>query len=318
MKAFKYLLFVFTLCLFSCDDILEEDISDNKVITSTPEEGDIIESNVVDFQWEELEGAKKYRLHILDENDIIIKDTLTDRLSLTLPLDAGDYKWKMRGENFAYQSKYTDLIHFQVIESDDLTKQKVILLSPSTDFYTNSKTFSVEWEELAAAETYTIRVVNVTNSNTIVLDQSGLTATTYAMNNSILGQDARYEWKIKAVNATSETLFSTRTFYVDTVVPNQPQNTLPANNAVNAVNQNVNFSWTMTADSGTIQSPIELYVIEIARDAAFTDIIQTSNTTTTTFQRSFNTAGDVYWRVKAKDKAGNFSPVSAAYKLTIN
>ena len=100
-------------------------------------------------------------------------------------------------------------------------------------------------------------------------------------------------------------------------MPNQPVNLSPANNGTATVNTNVTFTWTMPADSGTIQSPID-YVIEFASDAAFTAVIQTSNATNTNFQQSFSAAGTYYWHIKAKDKAGNFSLYSNTYKLTVN
>lgn len=319
MKAYNKSLFLFlAFTIVSCEDLFEDDITDDIITTLTPKEGDIVESNVVNFQWESMEGADKYRLQITDNNQTVIKDTLTDQLKLVLPLNEGVYKWKIRGENFGYQSKYSNNIGFEVDLSDDLSNQQIILTSPSTNYYTNSKTFNLTWQNLIAANNYTLEMVNVTNANTLVLQQNGITSTTFPMNSSILNEDAKYEWKIKGVNSTSETSFSSRFFYIDTVVPNQPQNSLPPNNTVTAINQNVSFSWSIPSDSGTIQSPIELYIIEIASDASFSTIIQTSNTNTTTFLRAFNTTGDYFWRVKAKDNAGNFSITSAPYKLTIN
>lgn len=319
MKAFNIsLLLLLTFTFVSCEDLFEDDITNEAVTTLTPKEGITVESNVVNFQWESLEGADKYRLQIIDNNQVIVEDTLTDKLKLVLPLEDGAYKWKIRGENFGYESKYSPLLNFQVTLSDNLTAQQVILTSPSTEFYTNSKSFNLTWQKLKPAESYSIQMVNVTNANTVILEEDGITATSYTLNTSILEQDAKYQWRIKAVNATSESDYSSRFFYLDTEVPNQPQNSLPTNNMVTAINQNINFSWTIAADSGTIQSPIESYIIEIATDEGFGTIIQTSTTTTTTFQRSFNTKGDYYWRVKAKDKAGNFSIASASYKLTLN
>ncbi len=56
MKAISKVLLGF-LCLtfYNCEDILEEDISDDIVFTIYPTEDLIIEINVVNFQWNDVE-----------------------------------------------------------------------------------------------------------------------------------------------------------------------------------------------------------------------------------------------------------------------
>lgn len=318
MKVFnKILLLLVSLTIFSCDDILEEDITDKTATIISPLEGDVIESNVVNFQWNAMGGADKYRIQVFKDNQVIVQDSLVERTALTLPLEEGEYQWRVRGENFGYQSSYSLPVYFQVNESEDLTTQQVILISPADNMYTNSQNFIISWNDLAAADYYELEIVNVTNSNTIVFQQSNITATSYTLNNTILNQDAKYQWKVKAINSSSETQYTSRFFNLDRVVPNQPQNVLPANNSSQILNQAINFSWTIPADSGTIQSAVS-YVIEIATDTGFADIIQTSNTSSLSFQRTFNTTGDYYWRVRAIDEAGNVGINSNYFKISVN
>ena len=52
-------------------------------------------------------------------------------------------------------------------------------------------------------------------------------------------------------------------------------------------NQNINFNWSIAADSGVIQSSIS-YRIEISNDVSFTNILQASNISTSSFQQLFN------------------------------
>jgi len=137
------------------------------------------------------------------------------------------------------------------------------------------------------------------------------------LNSTILSQDGNYTWKIQGVNSVSETVFSSRDFSLDTTLPNQPVNGLPANNSIQTINQNINFNWSIGADSGVIQSSIS-YRIEISNDINFTTILQASNISTNSFQQLFNSTGDYYWRVRAVDAAGNNGPFSNAFKFTIN
>ncbi|WP_146193514.1 hypothetical protein [Flavobacterium sediminis] len=318
MKTSYLFLMLGLLSFISCDDILEEDISNDIVQTTYPSEGDVIESNVVTFQWNELDGADDYRVQIYDLYQIKVYDTLVSAVNVSLPMAEGGYQWRVRGENSAYESTYSFPVYFEVNESFDLTDQQVILSSPVTNFVTNSTTFTLAWDELPVADYYKLEIVNNSTGGTIVYQQDNITTTSVTLNNTIISQDGSYTWKVKAINSISETsTYTSRTFSIDTVNPNQPQNSLPANSSTQTVNQTISFSWTIPADSGTIQSAIS-YVIEIASDSAFTNILQSSNVSGTTFSQSFTSTGDYYWRVTAKDAAGNTGTPSSYFTFTVN
>ncbi|MCF6133371.1 hypothetical protein [Flavobacterium wongokense] len=317
MKAIsKIIIALGFISLFSCEDIIEEDITNDTVIIVSPQNNQDIYSNVVNFQWNELDGADKYRVQVYSNSSVIV-DSLVSQNHLSMPMTAGDYQWRIRGENFAYNSNYTFNYNFSVIATTDLTNQQTILNSPSDNFYTNNANVILNWQSLAAASTYSFELINVTNGESIVNQQSNLTATSLTLNSTILANDAQYKWKIKAVNTTSQTAFSFRNFYLDRSNPNTPTNTLPATDATYNANQQINFSWGIPADVGTIQSTIS-YVIEFSNNINFTSILQSSNATTASFQQSFATSGDYYWRVKAKDLAGNTGLYSTPFRFTIN
>jgi hypothetical protein len=303
----RIILLSIALITFSCEDILEEDITDEIVQTTSPIENETITSNVVSFQWNALEGAKKYRVQVFNTNQVIVLDSLVEnKTNLTHPiLPAG------------YQSTYSFPVGFSVVQSNDLTNQQVILSSPLSGLYTKNTSLTCTWQDLAPADYYELELVNMTAGQTIVLQQSNITNTSVTLSGTNLAQDAEYQWKIKAVNATSESQFSSRSFFIDRIVPNQPQNNLPANNSTQTVNQAIAFSWTSPTDTGAIQSQIS-YSIEFSNTNTFATIIRTVNSATTSSQQTFNSAGDYYWRVKAIDAATNESTFSSVFKFTIN
>ena len=313
----KIILISLALLTISCEDIIETDISNVAIQIISPQNNAQIVSNVVNFQWNSIKGAKNYRVQIYNSNQAIVLDSLVSTTNFTHPLLQGGYQWRVRGENFAYQSPYSFPVNFSVIETSDLTSQQVILTSPSSGFYTNATNLNCSWQSVSVADYYELELINMTNSQTLVYQQSNITTTSVALNSTVLADEAEYQWKIKAVNGTSRTPFASRNFSIDRVNPNQSQNSLPANNSIQIVNQAINFSWTSPADIGTIQSAIS-YTIEFANDSAFATIIQTSTSSTATFQQSFSTAGIYYWRVKATDLAGNKSVYSTPFKFTIN
>jgi hypothetical protein len=313
----KVLLGLLCLTFYNCEDILEEDISNDIVFTIYPMEDLLIESNVVDFQWNTLKGADDYRLQIFNTSQVKLVDTLISKTQVTIPLSEGDYQWRVRGENSAYQSTYSLPVYFSVNESEDLTSQQVILSSPVNNFMTNSNNFTLSWNSLSAADYYNFQLINNTLGGTIVFQQNNILTNTLTLNSAILSQDGNYTWKIKGVNGVSETVFSSRDFSLDTTLPNRPVNGLPVNNSIQTINQTINFNWSIATDSGVIQSLIS-YRIEISNDVNFTTILQASNISANSFQQLFNSTGEYYWRVRAIDAAGNNGPFSNAFKFTIN
>lgn len=312
----KFFFCTLALIMFSCDDIFEEDITDDMVQIISPVNNAEIESNVVNFHWNGLDGADKYRIQIYSSNQSMILDSLVRRESFTYALSGGDYQWRIRGENSAYESNYTFPTNFKMIESSDLATQQVILSTPESGIYTNRTNITCTWQRLSAADSYEVELINVTGGQNVV-QRTTVTTTSVTFNNTVLTEDAEYQWKIKAVNETSETLFYSRNFNIDTVVPNQPQNALPATNTTQLINQPITFTWNTVADSGIIQSPI-FYTIQFANQNTFTPVLLSSNSNTTSFPQTLTASGDYYWRIKATDAAGNVSAYSSPFKFTIN
>lgn len=311
------ILIALSIITFSCDDVFEEDITDDIIQTTYPTSNTQIESNVVSFQWNSLKGADKYRVQVYGSNQLIVLDSLVSTNHFTTSVSPGSYQWRVRGENFAYQSAYTFPIPFSVIETEDLTNQQVVLISPANSFYTNATSLTCSWQEVSVADSYDLQLIDVTHGQSVVYQQSGITSTSVTLNSTALALESEYQWKIRALNSTSQTGYTSRNFFIDRTNPNQPQNNLPATNSIQIINQPISFSWTTLADPGTIQSPVS-YIIEFSNDASFATIIQTSASSTTTFSQSFTQSGIYYWRVRIKDEAGNNSANSTSFKFTIN
>lgn len=311
----KLLLLLFTVAFFSCDDILEEDITNDMITATYPVNNEVIESNVVNFQWNRLDGADDYRVQIFSTSQNMILDSLVSTNSFVYNLNPGNYQWRVRGENFAYQTAYTFPFSFSMVETDDLTNQVVQLISPSEGIYTQIITPVFTWSNINAADYYELELVNVTNGNQIIHQESDIDDTSYSLNSGIITLDAQYKWRIKAVNSETESNFSERTFYIDRTAPNQPQNISPQNEASVTVNNPVDFEWSISDDSGAVTSPIT-YVIEIATNQNFSSIIETSGTSTPDYQYTFTATGNYYWRIKATDLAGNTSANSSYFKIT--
>jgi hypothetical protein len=315
----KFFMIAFAgLAMISCDDIIEHDISNDSVTLISPLNEAEIESNVVAFKWNALEHADKYRIQVFGVNQALALDSIVDTSHLTIPMAEGSYQWRVRGENSAYVSAYSWSMGFTLIESSNLENQQVILSSPGNALYTNNSNITCTWESLQAADDYTFELVNVTEGNIVTHHQENITGTSFSLSSTLLNEDAQYSWKVKAVNAEGSTQFSSRNLYRDTVVPNASVNAQPVNNSIQIAGQQINFSWSQVSDTGIIQSPVS-YIIEIANDSGFANVILTSpSLSVNSYQTNFTATGDYYWRVRATDMAGNQSVNSSYFKFTIN
>lgn len=314
----KLTLFSIILFTFSCEDILEKDISNEIIQIVSPTSGTIVLSNVTNFRWNDLKGANKYRVQVFNSSQAIVLDSLIkNKNNFASTLALGQYQWRVRGENNAYQSTYTLPVSFSVAPSTDLSTQQVILSNPANNYYTNNPAITCTWQSLPIATSYNFELVNITNGSTVALQQLNILTGSLSLTSSNFVLDGEYQWKVKAVNATAQTPFANRTLFIDRVAPNLPQNSLPLNNAIQITNQAITFNWTTSAGAGVVQSPIN-YTVEFSNSSTFATLIQTSNSTTNSLQQTFTASGDYYWRIKATDSAGNSSAFSAPFKFTIN
>ncbi|SNZ01701.1 hypothetical protein [Flagellimonas pacifica] len=302
----------------ACDDIFEENISDDVIMVVSPKDNEAITGNAVTFVWNPLDGADDYKVQVSRQSTSeIVLDSLVSSNSLTVQMQSGSYDWRVRGENFAYTSSYSFPEGFSIESTSDLSTQNVFLSAPSNDFYTKNNTIILSWSRLEAAASYSIQVEKTVGNNTsVALQQDEISSTNYTLDSNILDEDASYKWSIKAVNENSETQFSSRTLFLDTAVPNPP--TLTAPNDDDTVSTTVDFSWSLGQDTGTVQSPLNS-LLEIATDENFTSIVQsyTLDGGDTAQQHTFSTTGEFYWRVLISDGAGNQSPYSGTRSITV-
>ncbi|MBR9855761.1 MAG: hypothetical protein GYB37_14480 [Algicola sp.] len=310
--------FVMMLVLTHCEDIFEEDISDESITPISPLKNNVLVGNSVTFTWRTLNGADSYNLQVSrSSTSEVILDSLIKKTSLSIPIVPGEYDWRVRGENFAYKSSYSFPIGFSVESTNDLSDQIVFLNTPSNNFYTNDNTVILGWSNLEFADSYNIQVSKIVgNNSSIILQQQGILETEYTLDSSVLEEDALYQWSVKAVNDNSETPYASRTIFLDTKAPDQPVLTSPNDDSVES--KAVNFSWDSGMDTGTVQSPLKS-LLEIAIDENFTSIVKSYLLDGGSIgkQHDFSDIGEYYWRVKIEDEAGNKSQYSSIRSLSV-
>jgi hypothetical protein len=116
MKNYRHnkkcvLMIVFQL-FFSCSELVEvEDITDEVVIITAPtDQSNLDDSNVV-FTWEPINEAESYHLQVATPSFIdaaqVLVDTLVINFNYAHELYFGQFEWRVKGQNSAYQTQYT-------------------------------------------------------------------------------------------------------------------------------------------------------------------------------------------------------------------
>ena len=300
----------------ACDDVFEEDITNDIVTTISPENEAVLEGNSVQFRWQELEGADEYRIQVIEVvSQASVLDSLVTGDKFTYGFIPGKYNWRIRAENFAYTTSYGFPSSFDLKSTNDLKLQTLFLTSPSDNFYTNKNNLILTWDKIIAASSYNLVIDKTIQGNTATEIQiTDITDTSYTLNSTVMSEDAIYTWKVKAQNENSETEFSTRKILLDSQIPIVPIATSPQDDSVTS--SIVNFTWNVGSDSGEVQSELS-NVLEIATDSGFATIIQLIKTSLSSQQVEFTETGLYYWRIKTVDAAGNESVYNEIREFTV-
>ena len=300
------LLFLVPLALSSCEDIGERDLTDRKVTLLAPQDNSMTSVLANTFLWEELEGALEYQLQIatpsFDSIEILVLDSTVASRQFTFQLSPRKYEWRVRARNGSSETAYVTR-SLTVLESNDLTNQQLILISPAANLVTNQSDLTFNWFHIPSATQYSYLIKSPDFNGSLVLPENLSPDSSLALTGLAEGI---YAWGVRAENTLSNTLYSTRTLSIDFTSPGTPVLSQPANNATVGTDQ-LTFNWTRPADTGANPTTItdSLYVHTDTAGAPFRQY----GTTNTTVQDSFP-ADQYWWRVGSQDAAGNTSAFS--------
>ena len=130
-------------------------------------------------------------------------------------------------------------------------------------------------------------------------------------------QEGTYWWKVKSFdNAGNVSQFaSTRTFCVDLSSPPAPSNSAPTDDARRNTLSPA-FSWSSVTDNGPAGTMG--YALAVSTDPYFGVVSYSSSTVSTSASLTFTAQNIFFWKVRAQDRAGNYSLYSSTYSLTID
>ena len=131
------LLVLISSITISCDQIFEEDISNDDVTLQFPINGlETIEENQT-FRWQEDEDITLFRFQLYTTDAMFSKqtnlvvDTLSSSNLYRATLDTGSYQWRVRGENSGYETAWSQFRNLRIF---DETNNDTTLVPPDLTF----------------------------------------------------------------------------------------------------------------------------------------------------------------------------------------
>ncbi len=190
-----------------------EDISAGIVTITAPVENSEVGVGTVEFTWNELNDADEYQLQIatpdFDSATDFVVDTRVETAFFNTGLAEGTYQWRIKALNSGFETRYTTT-NFTV-KPVDISGETVSLTAPANESEIDAGTIAFTWEALDNTDEYQIQIAtpNFATATSFVVDETVDTAT---FNRDLpVGE---YEWRVKAINANSETNYTTLSFTV--------------------------------------------------------------------------------------------------------
>lgn len=314
MHLKNYIPLLLIISIVSCTVFTEEDIENSNVKLLVPADSVSSEIQTLNFMWDWIEGASAYNLQIVSPDfmnaENLLLDTIISRNSFEFTLYPGLFQWRVNALNSGYSSGWT-VQTLEITVPIDITKQKIVLVSPSDQHNTNSENITFKWNTLMGSDKYSL-IVRTPDWDG---DDFGNYTDLIEDNLEITMDEGIYEWGVMGhdtiENETS--LPSIRTLIVDFTPPGKPTLSSPSNDS-NLTSLSVDFSWIRNDDNGVsrILDEIQIFLTDTNRAPLVDQTIGE-----TTFSHTFETAGTYVWRVKSVDAAGNNSEYSNLYSLTV-
>lgn len=110
-KIIKAILITYIIIyLPGCTDIIETDISNNKINLISPGKDVEVDCDTISFFWDEIDDATKYQLQVVSPNfdnvRYFLLDTITSKNRYTITLNANSYEWRVRAKNDYYTTAF--------------------------------------------------------------------------------------------------------------------------------------------------------------------------------------------------------------------
>ncbi len=289
----------YTTEAFMVDTQAAADISSEEVMLLAPTDMALFQTPNIQFTWEAVAAAESYQLQVATPNftnplQFVVNTTLTETASESFTIPEGSYQWRVKALNTSSETGYSTRA-FEVALGNDLSQQVTQLIAPSQGAVVANETVNFTWEPLAAATSYQLQIAQPDFANPVQIIADDLVDD--ALTQTYMLEEGAYEWRVKAINATSETPFSSAHFDVDTNAELSDQTVLilsPIDGYVSS-STSVNLQWEALS-----QATVYRVIITDETGAVFLE-----ETTANTILGVDFISGNYLWKVRAENASQN-------------
>ncbi len=290
-------LVILAALLIGCDDIFEEDLTNQSVVLLNPVEQASLKNTNVNFLWEQMEGANAYNIQLVKGSfampeAYLLDSTVTDN-RYEIDLLVGKYEWKVAALNASSISKYIQRTF--TIDTSGISDQTVTVYTPEDSSYQNTLHIQCSWQPLTDALFYEIQL-DLLGTDTVTLTKQQLIATETQLSTTYEG------WHTFKVFGLSENLNpsipTTHKILVDTTTPKNSVITSILTDTI--TDETLLIEWDQYSDVGSpIYDSIFLY-----SDSA---LITAQKTNFDFYRTPALPKGNLKFKIATYDVAGNRS-----------
>jgi len=300
-----------------CDDIIEPDITQDRVELLTPGDSARTTSVVQTFRWEPVLNARSYRFQLASPSFAqptrVFRDSALSQAFFTTTVAPGTYQWRVKAVNGSYETAFTTRA-LVVDTTSSLTGQVLRVTGPAAGAVTNAPVVTFRWTPLSMAQRYRLYLTpNPRTGGPAALDT--LLGDLSAVSLRLPRTSRVYQWKVIAANARSTTESMSRALEIDVTPPPAPTLGSPAASET-FLALPITLSWTRTAPD-VVQDSVFFY--QPNQTTLFPGFPRLSSATSLSLASpavalSF---GTYYWSVRSIDRAGNLGPATAKRPFTM-
>jgi uncharacterized membrane protein len=286
----------------------------------SPENNAVRNTLSTTFTWTRPEPDVTYHIQIDDEPSLsppfVHENQAVGENLYSLELSSeGTYHWRVRARDAAGNwGEWSDNFKFTVQLPPGLPGRPA-LLSPSNGVLTNDNMPVFRWVPGENAEAHRLLIDDAPDFSSPV-DDLALGAATHSWAKPPPGYaDGTYYWKVVAINAAGENSSEVWTFTVDATPPAAPTLLRPADGE-NINDASPRLEWGAVSDA----SPPVLYRVVVSDSPTFAHENRSSGWISPHDWRVSPalSEGLWYWRVQARDNAGNLGGWSAARSFRVD
>ncbi|WP_306639603.1 hypothetical protein [Sanyastnella coralliicola] len=294
------------LLLGSCDVIFEDDIDGQTITLLAPADETSTTIQTINFDWMDLDDAVAYRIQVGEPNfvglEALVLDSLVTQSELEIVLNPGNYEWRVRGENSGSETEYA-VRSLTIVAAEGLEGQTVLLNSPTADLVTSDSLVTFTWTELAAAESYTVEILDDNEGQPGDLVMADIAIAETSVETEL--DEGAFWWRVIASNSVPSVsdYSEARQIEIDLTDPVPSILQEPLDNSFIGSPSQV-FTWTEGSDAN-----LSDYQLIIYSDQGLETVVLSQSSTELSLDQDLTSlaSGVYYWQVRTNDAAGNFS-----------